>query len=174
MKIGLDSFMLSISNNNNCVYSLTEQVRHPLRLQPIVFIIVRIYNENQREIVIGWYARMCKKSVLTTCLLCEEPYEILSRLLWTCPYNVFFLQQVTNYLQLQIPSSLALKVHVALRLFVMVHWLFFCLYLHGYDYGFYRQNMNWSHMFLSQVFVISPMTLVGTFIPYSLNVSNMA
>ena len=53
MKIGLDSFMLSISNNNNCVYSLTEQVRHPLRLQPIVFIIVRIYNENQREIVIG-------------------------------------------------------------------------------------------------------------------------
>ena len=48
-------------------------------------------------IVIGWYARMCKKRVLATCLWCEEPYETLPRLLWTCPYNVFFLQQVTNH-----------------------------------------------------------------------------
>ena len=35
------------------MFSLSEQVMHPLMLQPIVFITVRIYNENQREIMIG-------------------------------------------------------------------------------------------------------------------------
>ena len=118
--------------------------------------------------------RVCARKVYWPLALWhEEAYETLSRLRWPCPYNVFSLQQVTNYLQLQ---SLPHQLWKFMWLFDSLSWyinyfgVFFCM---GMIMGS-TSNMNRSHMFLALVFVMSPMTLVGTFIPYSLNVSNMA